>query len=124
MNISSLNPIGYEAQTQKGNTYKKSNAWTTGLVSSAVVLETLPYVIKNPVAKMIANGFSIGQMMPSVAERTAKMQLPAKFKTSLVAAGIAISIVSDFIAGRMIDKIINNKRAKAADKAAESAQND
>jgi len=124
MKISSLNPIGYEAQTKKGNTYKKSNAWTTGLVTAAAVTEILPYVIKNPTGKTIAKSFSIGQMMPAIVELTSKMKLTPKLTATFVAIGAAINIGTEFIAGRIMDKIVNKKRENTADKAAEAAQKD
>ena len=43
MNISKLHPVGYEAKTEQGNTYKKSNIYKTIALSSATALNILPY---------------------------------------------------------------------------------
>lgn len=123
MNISVLNPKGYEAQTPKGNTYRKKNNWTTGLVASAIVTESLPYLIKNPKGKMIAREFSAGQLTTQVAETVANIKFTPKMRKFTLALGALIGIGTEFIAGRILDKIANNKRAAKVDKAAEAAGN-
>ena len=122
MNISALNPFGYEAKTEKGNTYKKSNAWTAGLLGVSVVQESLPYVIKNPRAKYLAKQFSIGQMMPEIIETFAQRTLTPKLRSAAVVYGLVILTIGNIISGRLIDRNRNKKRAAKADKLAESTQ--
>ena len=122
MNIAALNPSGYEAKTKNGNTYKKTNNWTTGLIASSVVTETLPYVLKNPKAKAIASGFSVSKMMPDIFKLSSGLKMTPQLRRFAIGSGFVMCFAIDFITGRMLNKAVNKKRAENADKNAETAQ--
>ncbi len=121
MNIAALNPFGYEAKTKNGNTYRKTNLATTGLIAASVVTETLPYVLKNPKAKMIASGFSVSKIMPDIFRISSGLKMTPKLNAFAIGFGLAITFLMDIISGRLMDKAINKKRAEKADKEAELA---
>lgn len=122
MNISAFNPFGYEAKTEKGNTYKKTNAWTAGLIGASIVQESLPYIIKKSKAKAIAKQFSVGQMMPEIIETFSKIKLPPKYRSHAVAYGITLLTIGDIVSGRVLDRTINKKRAAKADEISQNPQ--
>ncbi len=123
MNIAALNPFGYEAKTKNGNTYKKTNNWTTGLIAASIVTETMPYVLKNPKAKLIASSFSISKMMPDIVAISSGLKMTPKLKAVAIGFGLLITFAGDVISGRLMDKVINKKRAEKADKQAELMKN-
>ncbi len=116
MNISRLNPIGYEAKTEKGNTYKKSNAAKTGLLAGAVLINAATYAFpKNRISKM----FTTGALVKEIAKMCKKTG-PVKFNTLLEVLGVAGDLVFWYISGAMWDKSINKQRAAKADELAQN----
>ena len=120
MNIQKLNPIGYEAKTEKGNTYKKSNAGKAGMLTAAAAINILPYAFpKNKVASM----FSCKALIYEMAEMFHKT-IPAKWQTPAAVIGVLLDFVFLYGFGASIDNSINRKRSIEADKAADNAQKD
>ena len=64
-----------------------------------------------------------GQLTTQVAETVANIKFTPKMRKFTLALGALIGIGTEFIAGRILDKIANNKRAAKVDKAAEAAGN-
>lgn len=111
MNISKLNPIGYEAKTDKGNTYKKSNIATTVLVLGSVALDTAVYTGK---AGKFAKMFTLANIFDDIIKPVHKNISP-KLKTPINALGVAIDMLFALWIGQAIDKSINKKRMEKAD---------
>lgn len=108
MQIQKLNPIGYQAKTEKGNTYKKSNMWT----SAAVVLSAIgdvPCIIS---PKKAASLSLVGMMGDKIPER---------YRAAAIAAEAVLSIAIGIICGRFLDKNLSARRAAKADSAAAEA---
>jgi len=124
MNIQRINPLGYEAKTDKGNTYRKTNAMTTTFVVSGIISEAAPYIIKtkNPLAKTLIETLSIGKSMPEIVETFAKMKLPSAAKAGIAILGTAIAIGTQYAFGRWIDNNTNKKRAEKADQKVQAQQ--
>ncbi len=113
MNVSKLSPLGYEAKTEKGNTYKKSNTWAYALTVPTIALEASPYVFKNSLwASALSLGKSFSGYLASVPK---KLKLPVEMLLSAAAIGM------NFYFGHQIDKNNDKKRAQKADTAAEEA---
>jgi len=113
MNVQKLNIIGYEAKTDKGNTYKKTNLGTTLSVAAYTAIDTAAYLKKgNIVSQMLSMGEGLLKFFPNATPKAAK---------GIRAIGIAIDLVFAYITGRWIDNSINKKRAAKADEAAEAA---
>jgi hypothetical protein len=112
MNISKLNPIGYEATTPKGNKYKKSKFWTTmGIGELAFVLAAEKS--KNPYIKV----FSLKSQVESICDTFSMIgkTIPQKAKTPMMAGFAALIVASGYLS----DVMLNKFRAKKADKEAE-----
>ena len=105
MNISRLNPIGYEAKTAKGNTYKKSNIGKSVFLTMGVASTVASHLSKNP----LANSFSEKAFIQRLGVKNPKMIALAT--AGLVVAGLAV----DVLVGGLFDKLINKKRAQKAD---------
>ncbi len=111
MNIQKLNPIGYEAKTENGNTYKRSNIGKFCSVAAFAAMDASPYIFKKSLtAKFIAGG----DWVTWLAEMC-KIKIPEKYKGFLTACGIAIDLAIAYCGGKMIDESINRKRIAKAD---------
>lgn len=113
MNISRLNPIGYETKTEQGNTYKKSNIGTTSMLATFAAIDASSYIWKdNKVAKYLSSE----QLLSKDLIQILKIKPTKTVKTLLSIAGIALDLSCGVWLGNIIDKKINKKRAEAADK--------
>lgn len=121
MNISRLNPIGYESKTEQGNKYKKSNLGTSSMIAAFAAIDASGYIWKdNKVAKYLSSE----QLLTKDLMQIFKIKPTKNVKTLLSIAGIAIDLSCGVWLGNIIDKKINKKRAEAVDKLALStAQN-
>ncbi len=117
MKIERFNPIGYQAKTEKGNTYKKSNIATTiGLVSAAAI-DISPKIWKN---NIVARILSTANDTLFDLLKTFNKNVSPKLKTPLNILGYAIDLGFAYGIGRYIDNTINLKRAQKADLNAEA----
>lgn len=107
MQIQKLNPIGYQAKTEKGNTYKKSNMWT----SAAVVLSAIGDV-PSIISPKKASSLSIVGMMGD--------KIPGKYRSAAIIAEGILGIGIGILCGRALDKRLSANRAAKADAAAEA----
>ena len=117
MRIETLNPIGYQAKTEKGNTYQKSNIATSiGLVSAAAI-DLSPKIWKNNiVAKLLSTANdTLFDLL-----KTFNKNISPKLKTPLNIFGYVIDIAFAYGIGRYIDNKINTNRAQKADLKAEA----
>ena len=106
MNISKLNPIGYEAKTVKGNTYKKSNIAKTTALATGIGLTALTNMSTNPIVK----AFSTKALLKDLGVKNPKLM------TGLAIGAITLDIACYYLFGSWIDKYINSKREIEADK--------
>lgn len=111
MNISKINPVGYETKTENGNTYKHSNIFkTAGLAGAAAI---------NIAAETHKNNLFLALMSSSSAFRTLekeyKITVPKALQPVVVAAGFLLDLTFGYVAGKWIDNAINKKRAQKAD---------
>ena len=117
MRIETLNPIGYQAKTEKGNTYQKSNIATSiGLVSAAAI-DLSPKIWKNNiVAKLLSTANdTLFDLL-----KTFNKNISPKLKIPLNIFGYVIDIAFAYGIGRYIDNKINANRARKADLKAEA----
>lgn len=105
MSISKLNPIGYEAKTAKGNTYKKSNLGKSIALATGVGLTALTNTSTNP----IIQAFSTKSLVKDLGVKNPKLL------TTLAVGAVVVDIVCYYLFGSWIDKYINNKREQKAD---------
>lgn len=111
MNISKINPIGYEAKTENGNTYKKSNLAKTALITTMAAIDASPYIFKN---NKVAQILSSQEVFKSLAE-IFKIKIPKKLQIPLAAAAVGFDLVFGYVFGKSIDNRINQKRMTKAD---------
>lgn len=98
----------YNAQTEQGNTYKKTNSWKTGLFLSSAIVDTLALVApKNPIAK---------EFLTTTNLKTMKIKFNPKYAKAINITGAIVDVFLITGIGAMIDKHINKKRAQNADK--------
>ena len=106
MNITKLNPIGYNSQTRDGKTYKKSNigksAALAGMAGVEIFLSNSKYGKQFRLEHVLKNDLNIN--------------IPKKYSTPLNIFGIALDLTCAYGIGAWIDKQINNNRIKKADK--------
>lgn len=120
MNISKLNPVGYETKTEKGNTYEKSNIAKTACIALPVIGDI--FVPKNSAFLIgVKKGFKYGAKNFQYTEKelneaVSNMKLPGKLKSAVITAGLIIDTVIGLALGSFIDNKINKKRAEKADK--------
>lgn len=105
MNISNLNPIGYNAETAKGNTYKKSNIVKSVLVGTSLATSVAELTSKN---KYIQK-FSTKNLLNELGVKNPKVL------NALVPVILVADLGVSYIIGRWADKSISAKRAQKAD---------
>ena len=100
LNINHFNPIGYNVQTQDGQTYKKSN-----IGKSAVIIGTaaLDIFLSNSKYK---NQFSLKNML----QNDFKIILPKKYAKPVEILGFIVDLGVAYGIGSWIDKQINKHR--------------
>jgi hypothetical protein len=126
MQVSKINSVAFQARTDKGNEYKKSNVGKIALVTSMAALDALPYVSKikklsnvsilqkaSQKLSFLSMGEALKDFFPKVTGNKLKL---------MVAAGLLFDAVFAFTTGKIIDDAINKKRADKADVKAEAAQ--
>lgn len=116
MNVAKLNPVGYKATTEKGNSYKKSNIGATAGLATMALANAVPLISKSSKAKLFAELFTLTEGLPSL------FKVAPKFVKPLKAVGLALDLAFGIVMGRYIDKSINKKRAAKADAQAEAIQ--
>lgn len=105
MSISKLNPVGYEAKTVKGNTYKKSNLGKTASLASWVAVDGTFNLFKHKLPKTLqpSNSLDILGIKNPMTRKIIGV-------TTLLIDGVIFYAI-----GSVIDKNINKKRAAKAD---------
>lgn len=111
MNISKLNPIGYNAKTEQGNTYKKSNIAKTVTLGTFIAIDASPYIYKN---NIVAKVFSSQEVLKTFTELF-KIKIPKKLQAPLTALSIGFDIICGYFIGKSIDNLIDQKRITKAD---------
>ena len=118
MKVSMLNPLGYEAQTEKGNKYKKSNGWKTLAVTTAIIdgaaAVVVPKLSKNSLVKSVF-AMTGPQYDLSCLENWFRFKTPKKFVKPVVAAIWALNTAICISGGILLDNILSKKRAQKAD---------
>lgn len=115
MQISHLNPIGYEARTDNGNKYKKTNLAKTVSIASFVGFDALPYIFPK---KMGALKLFSTQGVLATLGTFAKLDVK-KYAPFIVAAGFALDTVFGYFIGKSTDDAKNKANAQKADEQAE-----
>ncbi|MBE7713461.1 MAG: hypothetical protein E7Z87_06940 [Cyanobacteria bacterium SIG26] len=112
MNVSKLNPIGYDAKTEKGNTYKRSNLATSAFVLGTAALDTAICTGKKvpPIIKWFSFADIFGDYVKPL-----KNNINPKWKLPINALGIAVDLFFAKWVGRGLDNYINKKRIEKAD---------
>lgn len=118
MNISKLNPIGYEAKTENGNTYKKSNIGASSMLLAAGAIDAIPHFSKNKKLNSICDFLSMESLFRNDA-KIFNIKISPKAAPFLRATAIGFDLLCGLWLGGLIDKAINAKRMEKADKAAE-----
>jgi hypothetical protein len=126
MQVSQINSVAFQARTDKGNEYKKSNVGKIALVTSMAALDALPYVGKikklsnvsilqkaSQKLSFLSMGEALKGFFPKVTGNKLKL---------MVAAGLLFDAVFAVTTGKIIDDTINKKRADKVDAKAEVAQ--
>ena len=98
----------YNAQTEKGNTYKKTNTWKTSFVLGSVVTSGLAFVKpKNVIFKEFLTTNNLKDL---------KIKFNPKYSKAINIAGAIVDAAVMLGIGAYIDRSINKKRAENADK--------
>lgn len=98
----------YNAQTEQGNTYKKTNSWKTGLFLSSALVDTLALAApKNPIAK---------EFLTTTNLKDLKIKFNPKYAKAINVVGAIVDIAAFTGIGAAIDRHINKSRALKADK--------
>ncbi len=100
MNITKLNPIGYNAQTSDGKTYKKSNIGKSAALAGMAGVE------------IFLNNSKYGKpfRLENVLKNDLNINIPKKYSTPLQVFGIALDLSCAYGIGAWIDKQINKHR--------------
>ena len=118
----SIQNVSFKAQTQNGNHYKKTRAGLiTGTLVGACITakrakEAKEIKLPTMILRLIAE-----QRQKAIAQGFTKEQAHHIIKNSIksgLGANIALTGILFVILGATIDKIVNSKRAKNADKIA------
>ncbi len=121
MQISKLNPFGYEATTEKGNKYKATNASMYSMGVASLAMSTAPLLVKKPLsAKIILRSLSGAQVMKDEILRFSKLKFSKGEEKALFGACIAFDFLLNLGIGHLFDKWINKSLAKKADEKAEA----
>lgn len=120
MQISRLNPFGYEATTEKGNKYKATNTIATLAIANNIVTNSIPLIAKGSSLANSIESVSVGPMVRDLIEMKRHKDLPKIARGAILLGGFMIEMVIDVAIGHWIDSKINKRRAKKADKKAES----
>ena len=115
MQISHLNPIGYEARTDNGNKYKKTNLAKTVSIASFVGFDALPYIFPKKLG--VLKPFSTQGVLASLGV-LAKFDVK-KYAPFIVPAGFALDAALGYFTGKSTDDAKNKVRAQKADEQAE-----
>lgn len=98
----------YSAQTEKGNTYKKTNTWKTSCVLGSVLTSGLAFAKpKNVVFKEFLTTNNLKDL---------NIKFNPKYSKAINIAGAIVDAVIMLGLGAYIDRSINKKRAEKADK--------
>lgn len=116
MNVAKLNPIGYEAKTEKGNTYKKSNLYKTLGALSLGTTSVLAYTSKNQIVKSLTTASILDTI-----ESLAKTKVSPKLKPFVLGLCAVVDIAGGAWLGSILDNYLSKNRAQKADAAAEEA---
>ena len=100
MNITRLNPIGYNSQSSDGKTYKKSNIGKSAALAGMAGIEI--FVNNSKYGKL----FRLDNML----KNDLNINVPKKYSTPLNIFGIALDFAGAFCIGTWIDKQINKRR--------------
>lgn len=120
MNISKLNPLGYETTTDKGNKYKATNAFMYSMGVGSLAFSTAPLLVKKPLsARIFLRSLSEAQIIKDEILRFSKLKFSKGQEKVLFGACIAFDFLLNLAFGRIFDNWINKSRAKKADKKAE-----
>jgi len=110
MNISKLNPIGYEAKTAKGNSYKKSNLGKSAALATGIGLTAFTNISTNPIIKAFSKKSILKDLSKELGIKTSTI------KPAFVAGAVIIDLLCYYLFGSWIDKYVNSKREIKADK--------
>lgn len=123
MQISKLNPLGYEATTKKGNKYKATNTNAATLAACSIAPLAIPVVVplfvKNPKEKAELKNFSLKKMFQESCEQVFKRKFSQHQALTIIGLVAILDLVLSISYGHAIDEGINRKRAKKADEKAE-----
>lgn len=115
MEIQKLNPFGYQAKTENGNTYKKTNTATAAGLVTAAAIDTAGLIWKD---NKLINTLSCNTALLD-ATKTIFKNLPKSLEKPLIALGILLDIGFAVGIGRFLDNRTNKVRAAKADHKAE-----
>lgn len=118
MNITKLNPVGYEAKTEQGNKYQKSNLYKTIGALSLGTTSVLAYKSKNQIIKSLTTTAIIDTI-----EESTKTKISPKLKPFVFGLCTVVDIAGGAWLGSLLDNYINKNRAAAADKNAQTVDN-
>lgn len=110
MNITKLNPIGYETKTEKGNTYRKSNLGKS-IGTVAMASASIAAIKSN---NLLVKSLSSVALIDTI-EQLAKIKIPAKARPFALGACVVLDALGGLWMGNAVDKYINKRSAKKAD---------
>ena len=102
MNITKLNPVGYEAKTEQGNKYQKSNLYKTVGAISLGTTSVLACTSKNQIVKSLTTAAIVDTI-----EDLAKTKISPKLKPFIFGLCIILDIVGGAWLGSLLDNYIN-----------------
>ena len=100
MNITKFNPIGYNAQTSDGKTYKKSNIGKSAALAGIACVD------------IFLNNSKYGKQfrLEHILKKDLNINIPKKYSTPLNIFDIALDLACAYGIGAWIDKQINKRR--------------
>lgn len=107
MNISQLSPFWYEARTDNGNSYRRTNVCKY-LGTAAIGVLYIPQVKNSKVGKWLCLDLyqALKKSFPKMSE---KLKYPINIADALIEFGFGFSL------GKLADDYINKKRAEKTD---------